>query len=77
MAAKKRSRVIVYGNDLYREIITPDAKGAIKLTYWDLWISIILVNEFDSDWDKMVDYFRIKKSRSFFKEKLTDLPIPV
>jgi hypothetical protein len=35
MAAKKRSRVIVYGNDLYREIITPNAKGAITLTYWD------------------------------------------
>jgi hypothetical protein len=41
MAAKKRSRVIVYGNDLYREIITPTANGAITLTYWDLWISII------------------------------------
>jgi hypothetical protein len=67
MAAKKRSRVIVYGNDLYREIITPNAKGAITLTYWDLWISIILVNEFDSDWDKMVDYFRSKKKGYSFQ----------
>ena len=67
MAAKKRSRVIVYGNDLYREIITPNAKGAIKLTYWDLWISIILVNEFDSDWDKMIDYFRSKKKGYSFQ----------
>ncbi len=67
MVAKKRSRVIIYGNDLYREIITPNAKGAITFTYWDLWISIILVNEFDSDWDKMIDYFRSKKKGYSFQ----------
>ncbi len=33
MTAKRR-RDIRYGNDLYREILLPNAKKPLKVTYW-------------------------------------------
>lgn len=45
------------GNDLYREIVLPDAR-VFPVTYWDLWISILLSAQFGGDWETMLDYFR-------------------
>ena len=70
----KRSRDIRYGNDLYREISSPKAKKPLKVTYWDLWIAVVLVHEFDGDWDKLRDHFRAQKSgHSFRRYKAEEL----
>jgi hypothetical protein len=63
----KRSRDIRYGNDLYREISSPKAKKPLKVTYWDLWIAVVLVHEFDGDWDKLRDHFRAQKGGYSFR----------
>lgn len=63
----KRGRDIRYGNDLYQEILPPDAKKPLRVTYWDLWIAVILVREFGSDWNKLCDHFRAEKAGYSFR----------
>jgi hypothetical protein len=60
VAAKRRD--IRYGDDLYREIPSPDADKSFQVTYWDLWVAVLLVREFDGDWDSMYDHFRVEKA---------------
>ena len=45
------------GNDLYREIILPDNR-VFPVTYWNLWISILLSSQFAGDWEAMLAHFR-------------------
>ncbi len=66
MTAKRR-RNIRYGNDLYQEILPPRAKKSLKITYWDLWIADVLVNEFDGDWDELCDHLRVQKGGYSFQ----------
>jgi len=72
MTAKRRD--IRYGNDLYREILPPGAGKPLKLTYWDLWIAIVVIREFEGDWDKLYDHLRAEKSgysfRRYYAEEL-------
>ena len=63
----KRRREIRYGNDLYREILPPNAKKPLKITYWDLWIADVLTREFEGDWDKMCDHLRAEKAGYSFR----------
>jgi hypothetical protein len=63
----KRRRDIRYGNDLYWEIRPPGARKPLKITYWDLWIALILVREFDGDWESLIDHFRAEKSGYSFR----------
>jgi hypothetical protein len=44
--------VILYGNDLFQEVVCPDGKK-LEITYWDLWIIIILFDMFNGDWDEL------------------------
>ena len=44
------------GNDLYREIVLPD-KRVFPVTYWDLWISILLSAQFAGDWEALLAHF--------------------
>ena len=60
MTAKRGD--IRYGNDLYREMLPSGATNPLKVTYWDLWIAIVLIREFAGDWDKLCDHFRAEKS---------------
>jgi len=63
-------RVIKYGNDPFSEIRCPESNVILKITYWDLWIAIILANTFNNDWDKMIDHLYLKaKSSSFLRDK--------
>ena len=72
MAAKRRG--IRYGNDLYREIPSPDGNKPFQVTYWDLWVAILLVREFDGDWDRMCDHFRVEKAGySYRRHKAEEL----
>ncbi|MCI5146889.1 MAG: hypothetical protein D3923_15550 [Candidatus Electrothrix sp. AR3] len=44
--------MILYGNDLFQEVVCPDGKK-LEITYWDLWIVIILFDMFNGDWDEL------------------------
>jgi len=66
MTARRR-REIRHGNDLYREILPPNAKNPLKVTYWDLWIADVLTREFEGDWDKMGDHLRAEKAGYSFR----------
>lgn len=66
MTAKGR-RDVRYGNDLYQEILPPGAKKPLRVTHWDLWIAVVLISEFDSDWDRMRNHFRAEKAGYSFR----------
>ncbi|MEW6405044.1 MAG: hypothetical protein AB1649_24880 [Chloroflexota bacterium] len=53
----KNKTVMPDGNELYREVILPNAH-VFSITYWGLWIAILLSSQFGGDWDAMLDYFR-------------------
>lgn len=56
----------IKGKDFYKEITNPKTKKPLSLTYWDLWIAIVLVKYWEGDWDKLIDSLRRKlKRRSF------------
>jgi hypothetical protein len=57
MATQSR-RVIRHGNDLYQEIPLPSARKLLKVTYWDVWFLVVLVNEFNGDWDQFANQLR-------------------
>lgn len=56
--SSKKPRPGVRGNDLFREITLADASEPFKVTYWDLWFVVILLNEFEADWKELIDHFR-------------------
>ncbi len=58
------------GNDLFCEIAYGDAGTFLSLTYWDLWIVMILASHFEVDWDKLVEHFRHPKG-GFFSSRET------
>lgn len=45
------------GNDLYREIVFPDT-GVFPVTYWHLWMVLLLTTQFAGDWEPMLAHFR-------------------
>lgn len=62
-------RKIINGCDLYKLIEWRNGEGAFKATYFDLWISIILKDEFDDDWKKMENYL-CKQNRSSCRDEI-------
>ena len=59
---EQKTREIKYGNDFFQEITIADSNNTFKATYWDLWIAIILADEFNNDVDKMIDDLRTKSN---------------
>jgi len=53
----KNNTVMPDGNELYREVILPNTR-VFPITYWNLWIAILLSSQFGGDWEAMLDYFR-------------------
>jgi hypothetical protein len=51
-------RVIYRGNETFREITAPETGQTLRITYWDLWFIVALLNEFAGDWDEMINHFR-------------------
>ncbi len=45
--SSKKPRPGVRGNDLFREITLPGATEPFRVTYWDLWFVVVLLNEFE------------------------------
>jgi hypothetical protein len=55
----------IKGKDFYKEITNPKTKKPLSITYWDLWIAIVLVRYWAGDWDKLIESLRCKMKRSF------------
>jgi len=72
MTARRR-RNIIHGNDLYREIIPPGARQSLKVTYWDLWIVLVLDGHFGGDWDEMIDHLRAKRRELYHRDEVEGL----
>ena len=53
----KKPRPGVRGNDLFREISLPDAEP-FRVTYWDMWFVVVLLNEFEGEWEELINHFR-------------------
>jgi len=45
------------GNDLYREIVLLDT-SVFPVTYWHLWMALLLNTQFAGDWDALLAHFR-------------------
>jgi hypothetical protein len=72
--AEKAPRVIKYGNDFFRKITSANTQKNFNATYWDLWIAMILVNQFDNNIDKLIDGLRLKaKNTSLLRYKFEGL----
>lgn len=56
--SSKKPRPGVRGNDLFREISLPDATEPFRVTYWDVWFVVILLNEFEGEWQGLINHFR-------------------
>ncbi len=56
--SSSKKRVTYRGNELFREIIAPETGQSLQITYWDLWFIVALLNEFEGDWEQMIDHFR-------------------
>lgn len=63
---EKTPREIKYGNDFFREIIDAKSSSTVTITYWDLWIAIILVDRFNNDLDEMISALRSKAKTSSY-----------
>ena len=50
------TRNITYGNDFFKTLEKPDSDCSFEITYWDLWIVIILDKQFDNKWDDLVNH---------------------
>ncbi len=45
------------GNDLFREIALANGE-TFTVTYWDVWLIIVLIHDFAGDWDRLIDHWR-------------------
>lgn len=45
------------GNDLFREIALANGK-TFTVTYWDVWLIIVLAHDFAGDWTALIDHWR-------------------
>ncbi len=67
--AENTPREIKYGNDYFCEL-NRNSSLPLKITYWDLWIAIILVEQFENNLDEMNDSLRSKcKTSSYSKSQ--------
>lgn len=71
--AENTPREIKYGNDPFCEL-NKNSSLPLKMTYWDLWIAIILVEQFENNLDEMNDSLRSKcKTSSYSKSQFYGL----
>lgn len=56
--SSKKPKPGVRGNDLFRNVMVSDSDTPFKVTYWDLWFAVVLLNEFEGDWNQLLNHFR-------------------
>ncbi|SFV66740.1 hypothetical protein MNB_SV-12-1854 [hydrothermal vent metagenome] len=52
------TRNIKYGNDLFKTLETSNPDVFFDVTYWDLWIAILVNNRFNNKWEDLITYLR-------------------
>ncbi len=50
------TRNIKYGNDIFKILEKPNQNIFFEVTYWDLWIAILLDKYFDNKWEDLINY---------------------
>jgi hypothetical protein len=68
MDASRRNTI--YGNDVYREITLPSASHRFKVTYWSLWIALILDVQFGGNWDQLIEHLRAKRQEHYQRDEV-------
>lgn len=58
-------RNITYGNDFFKTVEKPDSNWSLEITYWDLWIIIILDKQFNNKWDDLINHFYKNQSHYY------------
>ncbi len=46
------------GNDRRHKIQVPGQRPALVLTYWDIWLIVVLLTDFAGDWEQLANRFR-------------------
>lgn len=72
MAAQRRRKTI-YGNDLYREIASPSTCHPFRVTYWDLWIALLLDAHFGGNWEGIIAHLRAKRTEYYHRDEVEGL----
>jgi hypothetical protein len=72
MTTASSRAVTHHGNDIYREIPLPSARKLFKVTYWDVWMLVVLVNECNGDWDKFAAQLRYQDQGIVFVQREID-----
>jgi len=77
MAKQTGKRKIRQGNDIFCEIQIPNSSGTLIVSNWDMWFLVVLINEFNGDWEELSSSFhqRLKRpsSRDNAESKLSHL----
>ena len=50
------TRNIKYGNDFFKTLKKSNPDIFFEITYWDVWIAILLDNHFDNKWDDLINH---------------------
>ena len=50
------TRNIKYGNDYFKTLEKSNPDIFFEITYWDVWIAILLDNHFDNKWDNLINH---------------------
>jgi hypothetical protein len=50
------TRNIKYGNDFFKTLEKSNPDIFFEITYWDVWIAILLDNHFDNKWDDLINH---------------------
>ena len=58
------TRNIKYGNDLFKILEKSNPDIFFEITYWDVWIAILLDNHFDNKWDNLINH--LYKNHSYY-----------
>jgi hypothetical protein len=62
------SRVSPRGNDRFRQVPLPDSQEVWDVSYWDVWFLIVLLTDYEGDWQRMIAQFRPGHAVGFARE---------
>ena len=58
------TRKLKYGNDFFKTLEKSNPDIFFQITYWDVWIAILLNNHFDNKWDNLINH--LYKNHSYY-----------
>lgn len=58
--------VVQQGNDLFQEMTLANGK-TFTITYWDVWLIIVLTYDFAGDWGVLIDHWREELTTAMYR----------